>query len=64
MTAIKVEPDTKASLLREKAKKYGLQLDQFVTASIEDIISQPDAEFDAIVKRILNKNAELYKRLA
>ena len=65
MTTIKVElEDTKASLLREKAKKYGLQLDQFVTASIEDIISQPDAEFDAIVKRVLNKNTELYKRLA
>ncbi len=41
MTVITVElEDTKASLLREKAKKYGLQLHQLVTASIEDLISQ------------------------
>lgn len=65
MTVITVElEDTKASLLREKAKKYGLQLHQLVTASIEDLISQPDAEFEGIVKRVLKKNSELYKRLA
>lgn len=31
---VKIE-DSKAAILREKAKKYGLLPDQFVTASIE-----------------------------
>ena len=65
MTTITVKlDDTKASLLRELAKKYGLLPDQFITASIEDILSQPDSEFEAVVKRVLGKNSEFYKRLA
>ena len=65
MTRITVQlEDSKAALLREKAKKYGLKLDQFVTASIEDLIAQPEPEFEEAVRRVLSKNEELYKRLA
>lgn len=65
MTTITVQlDDSKAALLREKAQKYGLPLDQFVTASIEDLIAQPEPEFDAAVRRVLSKNKELYERLA
>ena len=65
MTRIIVEiNDTKAALLKEKASKFGLLPDQFVTASIEDLISQPDAEFETAMRRVLSKNQELYERLA
>jgi hypothetical protein len=65
MKSIIVElEDNKALLLKEKAQKYGLLPDQFVLASIEDILAQPDKEFEAIVKRIIEKNSELYKKLA
>lgn len=65
MTTITVElDDSKAALLREKANKYGLQLDQFVTASIEDIVTQPEQEFEKAAQRVLSKNKDLYKRLA
>jgi hypothetical protein len=65
MKSIIVElEDNKALLLKEKAKKYGLLPDQFVLASIEDILAQPDKEFEAIVKRIIGKNSELYEKLA
>ncbi len=65
MTTITVQlEDSKAALLREKAKRYGLLLDQFVTASIEDLIAQPEPEFDTAVRRVLSKNKDLYKRLA
>jgi hypothetical protein len=41
MTRITVEiDDNKAAILADKAKKYGLLPEQFVTASIEDLISQ------------------------
>ncbi len=65
MTRITVEiEDSKAAILKEKAKKFGLLPDQFVTASIEDLISQPDPDFEAAMRRVLAKNQELYKRLA
>jgi hypothetical protein len=40
MTTITVQlDDSKIVLLREKAQKYGLRLDQLVAASIEDLIA-------------------------
>jgi len=65
MTTITVQlDDSKIVLLREKAQKYGLRLDQLVAASIEDLIAQPEPEFDEAVRRVLSKNKELYERLA
>lgn len=65
MTTITVQlDDSKATLLREKAEKYGLSPDQFVTASIEDLLARPEPEFEAAVQRVLAKNRGLYKRLA
>jgi len=65
MTTITVRlEDSKVTLLREKAEKYGLTPDQFVTASIEDLLAQPEPEFDAAMRKVLSKNKELYKRLS
>ena len=65
MIRITVEiDDNKAAILKEKARKFGLLPDQFVTASIEDLISQPDPAFESAMNRVLSKNRELYERLA
>jgi len=65
MTTITVQlDDSKAALLQEKAEKYGISLDEFVTASIEGLLAQPEPEFDAAMRKVLSKNKELYKRLA
>ena len=65
MTRITVEiDDNKAAILENKAKKFGLLPEQFVTASIEDLISQPDPDLEAAMSKVLMKNQELYKRLA
>ncbi|WP_035236067.1 hypothetical protein [Desulfobacter vibrioformis] len=65
MTTITLDIDeSKAAMLQEKAQKYGLALDQFVKMSIEDIIAFPDSKFEAAMKKVLIKNAELYNRLA
>jgi hypothetical protein len=65
MARITVEiDDSKAAILREKAEKFDLLPDQFVIASIEDLISQPEPDFEAAMRRVLSKNKELYKRLA
>ncbi len=65
MTRIIVEiDDDKAAILKDKAKKFGLLPEQFVTASIKDLISQPDPDWEAAVRKVLSKNKELYERLA
>ncbi len=65
MTRIVVDiDDNKAAILEDKAKKFGLLPEQFVTASIEDLISQPDPDLEAAMRKVLSKNQELYKRLA
>jgi len=56
--------DAKAEALRKKADRFGLSPEQFLTASVEDLIGQPDTEFDAAARRVLSKNQELYRRLA
>jgi hypothetical protein len=56
--------DSKAALLWKKAEKFGLQPNQFITASIEDLISQPEEAFENAMEKVISKNKELYKRLA
>ncbi len=64
MTTITLQiEETKAQALREKAKRYGLNPEQLLTASLEDLIGQPDNDFDEVARRILSKNKELYRRL-
>jgi hypothetical protein len=53
-----------AALLRKKAEKFGILADQFVMASIEDIIGQPKPAFEDAMRKVISKNIELYKRLA
>jgi len=65
MTTITVQLEgEKAQALREKAGRYGLNPEQFLTASLEDLIGQPDNDFDEAARRVLSKNKELYRRLA
>lgn len=65
MTSITVQlDDATAKALREKAARYGLRPEQLLTASVEDLIGRPDADFDEAARRVLGKNRELYRRLA
>jgi hypothetical protein len=65
MTTITVRiDDKKAEALREKAARFGLQPEQFLIASVDDLISQPDVEFDEAAQRVLSRNRDLYRRLA
>lgn len=44
--------------------REGLTVEQMVRLSINDFISQPDGAFCAATKRVMEKNAELYRRLS
>jgi hypothetical protein len=56
--------DAKAAALRKKAHIVGLEAEQLLAASVDDLIGQPDADFEQAVKRVLTKNRELYRRMA
>ena len=65
MTSITLQiEDRKAEALREKAERLGLRAEQLLMASVDDLVAQPDPDFDAAARRVLSKNKELYERLA
>jgi len=65
MTTFTLElEESKVEALREKANRYGLKPEQLVTASIEDLVAQPEPDFDEVVQRVLSKNEILYHRLS
>ncbi|MBT7166447.1 MAG: hypothetical protein HN904_26935, partial [Victivallales bacterium] len=47
MTTITLQlEDEKAQLLRDKAELYGLDLEQFLTASIAELANQSEEDFE------------------
>ena len=56
--------DAKADALRNRAQRVGLEPEQLLRASVDDLIAQPDVDFDQAANRVLAKNRELYRRLA
>ena len=49
--------------LQEKADRIGVSPEELARVSIEDLLTRPDAAFERAVGYVLDKNAELYKRL-
>ena len=57
--------DEHAKALRRIAEQRGITVEVLVAQSAVDLIDKSDdPEFDAIIGRVLTRNAELYKRLA
>ena len=50
--------------LKEMASKFGLSIEQLARIGIEDMLAEPDNQFQEVMQYVLKKNAELYKRLA
>ncbi len=57
-------PPAHADKLREEATRLGLTPEDLARAALADLLGTPDAEFRAAAARILQKNQELYRRLA
>jgi len=65
MTTVTLQiDDAKAAALRTRAQRVGLEPEQLLRASLDDLIAQPDDDFDQAANRVLSKNRELYRRLA
>jgi predicted DNA-binding protein len=65
MTTITFElPNERVQKLQELSLNLGVTMEELVRASVEDLLTQPDEQFQKAAEYVLKKNADLYKRLA
>ncbi len=65
MNAITITlPDERLLKLREMADGFGVTPEESVRLSVEDLLTRPDRAFEEATRKVLEKNAELYRRLA
>jgi hypothetical protein len=50
--------------LKEIAAQFGITVEELVQLSVEDLLAQPEATFRRAKDYVLNKNRDLYQRLA
>lgn len=56
-------PDELASRIEQAATARGVSVEELVQISVEEMIER-DAQFESAAARVLEKNAELYRRLS
>jgi len=56
--------EQQAQRLREGASRLGIEPEQLALAAVTDLIASEGPDFDAAAQRVLDKNEELYRRLA
>jgi hypothetical protein len=56
--------DQQSERLREEADRLGIDPEQLALAAVTDLISAEGSDFESAARRVLEKNKELYRRLA
>jgi len=56
--------DDQMAQLREVAERYGIAPEEIVRLSLEDLLSRSDESIQAQINHVIEKNKELYQRLA
>jgi hypothetical protein len=56
--------DERVAQLRIWAEQAGLAPEEFLRRRVEQILDRPDERFQQAANYVLQKNAELYRRLA
>jgi len=65
MTTISITlPDNQVEELRLRAEQAGLPLETYLAQCVRQILDRPADDFRRAAERILQTNAELYRRLA
>ena len=57
-------PDDRWQKLQDLAAELQVTPEDLLRASLEDMLSRPDEQFQRSLSYVLKKNAELYRRLA
>jgi antitoxin FitA len=50
--------------LQEMARRFNIKAVDLARVGVEELLRQPDEQFELTVDHILSKNADLYRRLA
>ena len=61
--AIELSP-AQAERLQREANRLGVAAEELARAAVADLLGILDEDFASAVKRVLQKNDELYRRLA
>ena len=65
MTTVSIPlPDDQVSELRLRADQAGVPLEEYLARCVGELLDRSAEEFRAAAGRVLEKNAELYRRLA
>jgi hypothetical protein len=56
--------DAQLESLRLRAKALGISPEQLASAAVADLVSRPNDDFARVMARVLDENADLYRRLA
>ena len=56
--------DEEMRRLEDLSRREGLTVEQMVRLGINDFIGQPEDSFRTAARRVMEKNAELYRRLS
>jgi hypothetical protein len=65
MTTLTISlPEDRLQQLKERAARLRVAPEELVRASIEELLTRPAEEFQRALTYVLNKNMELYQRLA
>jgi hypothetical protein len=57
-------PEDRLRKLEDIARQFGIAPEELVRASIEELLARPDDDFRRALDFVIDKNAELYRRLA
>ena len=56
--------DERLAQLQELANRYNVPLEDLARIGVEDLLQRPDEALQQAIDYVLNKNAELYRRLS
>lgn len=57
-------PDAQTKQLQEVADRLKVQPEQLLSAALRDLLAHAETDFERAATRVVQKNEELYKRLA
>lgn len=57
-------PDDRLSKLQEIAARFQITPEDLIRVSIDELLARPEEDFRQAAEYVLNKNSELYRRLA
>jgi predicted transcriptional regulator len=56
--------DDRLAKLKELAARYNITAEDLVRVSIDELLARPEEAFQKAADYVLNKNSDLYRRLA